>query len=100
MAQMPNKWTQEEADKTLEEIKRRSITDPEFRSLAISNPNAAVSKVNPKPLPTGFSVKFVDNSGSGKTIVLPDPIAKAEELSDAELEEVAGGDNNVKIRLA
>jgi hypothetical protein len=31
--------------------------------------------------------------------VLPDPVARVEELSDAELEEVAGGDNNIKIRV-
>jgi hypothetical protein len=93
-------WTQAEADNTLEEIKKRSMTDPEFRSLAVKDPKGAISKVNPKPLPTGFSVHFVDNSGTGKTIVLPDPVARVEELSDAELEEVAGGDNNIKIRVA
>jgi hypothetical protein len=100
MTQQPQQWTQEEADKTLEEIKKRSIVDPEFRQLALSNPNAAVAKVNPKPMPSGFSVKFIDNSGAQKAIVLPDPVGKVEELSDAELEEVAGGDNNIKIRLA
>jgi aspartate carbamoyltransferase regulatory subunit len=102
MPQQPQQpqWSQEEANHTLEELKKRSMVDPEFRKLALSNPNAAVNKVNPKPIPSGFSVKFVENTGNVKTIVLPDPVGRAEELSDAELEEVAGGDNNVKIRLA
>lgn len=92
-------WTQQEIDQTLEEISRRSMTDPEFRKTALSNPAAAVSEVNPKPIPEGFSVRFADNTGSTKTVVLPDPISDAEELSDAELEEVAGGDNNIKIKI-
>ena len=92
-------WTQEEAQRTLDEIKKRSATDPEFRALTLSNPNAAIAKVNPKKLPAGFQAKFIDNSGTTKSFVLPDPVARVEELSDAELEGVAGGDNNVKVRI-
>jgi hypothetical protein len=94
-----SQWTQEEADRTLEELKKRSIVDPEFRKMALTNPNAAISKINPKPIPAGFTVRFVENTGNIKTIVLPDPVGRAEELSDAELEEVAGGDNNISVRI-
>jgi hypothetical protein len=92
-------WTQEEADQTVEEVKKRSLTDPEFRALAVNDAKAAIAKVNPKPIPSSLTVRFVDNSGRSKTIVLPDPVARVEELSDAELEEVAGGDNNIKLRI-
>jgi len=92
-------WTQEEADRTLAEIKKRSTTDPEFRALALSKPAAAIAKINSKKLPTGFQVKFIDNSGPVKSFVLPDPIARVEELSDAELEQAAGGDNNIHVRI-
>jgi aspartate carbamoyltransferase regulatory subunit len=98
MPQQPQ-WTQQEADHTLEELKKRSMIDPEFRKLALSNPNAAINKVNSKPIPSGFTVKFVENIGNIKTIVLPDPVGRVEELSDAELEEVAGGDNNIDVRI-
>ena len=93
-------WTEEEAQRALDEIKKRSATDPEFRALALSNPTAAIAKVNNKNLPAGFQARFIDNSGTVKSFVLPDPIARVEELSDAELEGVAGGDNNnVKVRI-
>ena len=87
-------WSEDEVERTLEEIRKRSITDPEFRELALSNSSAAVSKVNPKPLPEGYQVKFIDNSGPVKNFVLPDPVNDVEELSDAELEAVAGGTRN------
>ena len=94
-----NEWTQQEVDQTLEEISRRAMTDPEFRQTALSNPTAAIAAVNPKPIPEGFSVQFADNTGSTKTVVLPDPIPDAYELSDAELEAVAGGDNNTNTNV-
>ena len=76
------------------------MSDPQYRSLALENPEAAIAQVTEHPLPTGFKVKFVDNAGANKTIVLPDAVPGVEELSDAELEQVAGGarnnNNNVK----
>jgi hypothetical protein len=93
-----NEWTQQEIEQTLEEIKRRSMTDVEFRDVALTDAKAAIAKVNPKPVPAGFNVHFADNSGATKTVVLPDLIT-SDELSDAELEEVAGGDNNIKIKI-
>lgn len=84
-------WNEAEAQKTLTEIAKRSQTDAEFRKLALKEPNAAISKVNPTPLPPGFKVRFVDNAGANITVVLPDPVSKEGELSDAELEQVAGG---------
>ncbi len=84
-------WSEDEIERTLEEIKKRSITDPEFRELALSDPNKAISKVNPKPVPEVYKVKFLDNSGPVKSFLLPDPVSNVEDLSDAELEAVAGG---------
>jgi hypothetical protein len=72
------------------EVLRKSAVDLEFRALALRDAAAAIAKVSPSPLPADASFRFVDNSGSLKTVVLPDPIS-AEDLSDMELEEVAGG---------
>ena len=89
-------WNEQEAQKTLAELVKKSTTDPEFRALALSNPNAAIGKINPLPIPANYKIRFVDNAGANLTVVLPDPVSASGELSDAELEQVAGGagDNN------
>jgi hypothetical protein len=74
------------------EVKRRSRIDSEFRALALKNPDAAVKQITSAALPTGVSVRFVDNSGPVKTFSLPGVLQEIEQLSDLELEEVAGGD--------
>jgi len=91
-------WTQEEADHVEKEVKKRAMTDPQFRTLALKDPSAAISKINSKPLPSGYKVRCVESAGFTRTIVLPDPVSSAEELSDADLEQVAGGSrNNVNV---
>lgn len=98
-------WSQDELNRTIDEVKRRSLLDLEFRALALSGPPAAVAKINPKPLPPGFVIKFVEGSTgehstvtSGVlTIVLPEIIEKADELSDAELEQAAGGRTDIQF---
>lgn len=84
-------WTEAEAQEALATVSKRSQTDPEFRKLALSDPKAAIAKVNPKPLPPGFKIHVVENQGANLTVVLPDAESKEGELSDAELSQVAGG---------
>ena len=84
-------WNEAEAQRTLTEVTKRTQTDPAFRKLALSNPNAAISKVNPTPIPPGFKIQFVESEGANLTIVLPDANSKEGELSDVQLEHVAGG---------
>lgn len=86
-------WTQEEANQALQQIVQRTTTDMEFRRLALRDPNAAVKQVTGKELPPGFKIKVVENQGANLTVVLPDPQNQSGELSDAELEQVAGGGN-------
>jgi hypothetical protein len=94
-----NAWSRSEAARTIEEVKRRSATDPEFRALALSNPTAALAKINPRPIPEA-SVRFVESRDAGQeasnsqiiVAVLPDPATTVEEeLSDEDLENAAGG---------
>jgi len=42
-------------------------------------------------LPPDVELRFVDNSGPVKHVVLPDPVLEIDEISDLELEQVAGG---------
>ena len=84
-------WTEEEAQRTIGEIVGRATTDAEFRKLCLDNPRAAIAQVNPRPIPGDYTIQFVDNEGNDLTVVLPDMVSEEGELSDSELEEVAGG---------
>ena len=84
-------WSEEKAHEVLREVMKRSASDMEYRKLALSDPEAAIAKVDSTPIPEGFKIRFVENQGANLTVVLPDPVAAEGELSDAELEQVAGG---------
>jgi len=74
----------------VDEVSRRSKTDPDFRALALRDSSAAIAKIGSERLPENVKIKFVDNSGPVVTIPLPDPVP-SEQLSEMELENVAGG---------
>jgi len=78
-------------DKLIDDVARRAIVDPEFRKLAVSNPEQALAQFTDHPLPKGIAIRFVDNSGPTKTFVLPPLMTPTGELSEKELEQVAGG---------
>jgi len=89
-------WTNEELHDVFSEVARRAAVNPEFRALALRDSIAAIAKINPRPLPEGMTFKFVDNSGPVKVIPLPDLVPGiSEELSEVELENIAGGDSSV-----
>ena len=97
-----SEWSPSEIRRTIEEIKRRSLIDPEFRALALSDSLAAIAKVNPRPVPEGLRIRFMEShqavreSGKSefiKTIALPDLLDRVLELSEEELQEVAGGED-------
>jgi len=80
---------EQELNTAIREVLKRSVSDPDFRQLAIKNSSAALEKVGIK---NATPITFVDNYGkSQKTVVLPDPIGNAESLTEEELERVAGG---------
>jgi hypothetical protein len=86
---MATPWTADERNKVLAAIIKRASSDENFRR-CLSNPAKAV-EVAGKPLPAGFRLQFVDNKGSNTTVVLPDLRPAGNQLTDEDLEEVAGG---------
>jgi hypothetical protein len=88
-------WTNEELQAVIAEVARRSTIDPDFRALALKDAAAAISMVGGRPAPKDQSFRFVESSGDQKVIALPDPVPDLEELSEAELVAIAGGDVRV-----
>ena len=81
---------EQELSRAIREVIKLASVDPDFRAKAVSNPNAALSSVVGATIKT--NVKFVDDFGSSaRTIVLADPVANIDQLSEEELEQVAGG---------
>ena len=83
--------TSQEAEQAIEKIVKRAQTDSEFRQLCLDSPNTAAQKASGKDIPEGFTLRFVENQGADMTVVLPDLVDASAELSDTELEQVAGG---------
>jgi hypothetical protein len=84
-------WTLNEAQEIMEKASKRAATDPKFRSKLLSDPNAAVQEFAGKPIPPNIKVRALERQGYDVTLLLPDPVSKEGELSDVELEQVAGG---------
>ena len=94
-------WSPSEAIRTIDEAKRRSLIEPEFRALLLSDPITAVAKINPRPIPAE-SLRFVESKDAALAatqtgimiVVLPDPgtsLEDVEELTEEDLTSVAGG---------
>jgi len=88
-------WTNEKTSEVLKAVYAKAATDKAFRALVLENPNEAVKQAADVEVPAGFKVRFVENVGADATFVLPDFIGDSE-LSDEQLEAVAGGKKKKK----
>jgi hypothetical protein len=70
----------------------RAATDPEFRKRLIEDPNAALREQTGVPLPPTVTIRVIEEQPGEVVLVLPArDAASGRQLSDAELEGVAGG---------
>ncbi len=86
-----NNWTNEEAKKALDTIRKKALTDESFFELCLKNPKKAVKEVVGKDVPDNFKLKFIENKADEIIVVLPTPVKKNKTLSEEELDSVAGG---------
>lgn len=68
----------------------RAMEDDAFRELLLKNPRAAVEQEMGKPLPASFKVSVVEEPNDTLVLVVPPKASPGGEMSDAELEAVAG----------
>jgi len=68
----------------------KAMKDAGFRAELVKNPSAAIAKELGVKLPAGVTVKVVEDTASVVHLVLP-PVPAKGQLSDGELESVAGG---------
>lgn len=78
-----------EAQQELGRILSRSATDWEFRQKLLNDPHAALEEAG-QTIPRGMDVRFIENQHDA-TIVLPNVVDEEAELTEKELEAVAGG---------
>ncbi|MGM0607911.1 MAG: NHLP leader peptide family RiPP precursor [Candidatus Muiribacteriota bacterium] len=85
-----SEWTPEEIQETINKVQSKAATDKGFRNKALNNPKEAVKELTGKDIPEDFKIKIIENeAGVDQTFVLPDFVG--EELSDEQLDDVAGG---------
>lgn len=86
----------------LSAVLERSATDQAFRRQLVTNPRDAIAAHYGKDasvMPENFNVKFIENTAHA-TVVLPDFINESAQLSDEELETVAGGSTPLCVASA
>lgn len=88
---MVSEWTTKDIENAIQEAIKKGRTDLAFRKLALSDPNKALETITGKQLPEGLKVKFFDGNDAHLTVVLPEYVEDESELTDAQLEAVAGG---------
>ena len=88
---------QKQFRKALEEkLIERSLKDEKFRKTLIENPKAAMEEELGVKLPQNLVIKILEEKENEVFFVLPCPLEKEGELTEMELESVAGGWTNTQ----
>ena len=81
----------------------KAIEDDDFRKELLAGPKEFIEKTAGKKIPEGIEIKVIEEEPNSVTIVLPRKPSKyetTEELSDGELEKVAGGNEEIPNPMA
>lgn len=81
------------------QLMQRAATDLDFRRDLLSDPKTTVSRFTGQELPSDFSISFVENEAD-VTFVLPNAAPASGELSESDLEAVAGGVLPIVLTIA
>lgn len=83
-------WTQETVDEAIKSVAARATTDEKFRKKVLKNPKDAIKEVTGKDVPANYRLKIIESAPDFDNIFVLPPF-RSDELSEAELEQVAGG---------
>jgi hypothetical protein len=80
----------EEGNAVIGRVMKKAWSDPAFKKRLLADPKPAIADAAGVELPAALKVRVHENTATVKNLVLPvNP--KSEELSDSDLEAVAGG---------
>lgn len=82
-------WTQEKIEATLKSVVERAQADTVFRGKLKQSPKETLEVEAGEAIPEFIRIAIVDQNDADIVITLPK--AQSDELSDADLEQVAGG---------
>jgi lysine/ornithine N-monooxygenase len=88
------RWTKESIRDTFNRVGEKAAIDDKFRNLCLVNIHRAVRSVSDLEIPTNFKINVIDNSGYNMSLTLPPRRREDNELTETELVQVAGGNNN------
>ncbi len=74
----------------------RAWSDPAYKVKLLGDPHAALAEAGVE-VPAGVTVKVVENTADTHHLVLPVAPANAKELSDDEVEKLAGGADTTPV---
>jgi len=80
----------QKADEAYQQLLSRSATDADFRRKLLTSPRDAIAEFTGRPVADTVNIVFIENTADA-TIVLPEVVDSEAELSESELETVAGG---------
>jgi hypothetical protein len=81
-----------ERDAVIERILRHAASDADFRAQLLANPHQAAARFAPGGIPARVRVQFIEKPpGIDALYVLPPFASRGGEISDDELEAIAGG---------